>query len=63
MTWRTGNPPKGEYIVITRGYELMAMGYYRPDMGWCINGRWLGHNAVICWHEPPAMPKNLEAMR
>ena len=62
MTWRTGKPPQGDWIVIATGTRHMTLAYYRPDMGWCVHGRWQGHEAVVCWHEPPAWPKDFDKL-
>jgi hypothetical protein len=61
MGWHTSQPQKGQWIVIDRSYRLMSMANYDPVQGWCINGRWLGHDAVIYWHEPPPYP-DLQAL-
>ena len=56
MAWHTTKPHQGEYIVIDRIYHCLNIGVYRDDLGWMINGRWLGHDAVDCWLDPKDLP-------
>jgi hypothetical protein len=60
VSWNIGSNPKskGEYIVIDRMYGHMHVAHFRPEagLGWCINGRWLGHAAVRCWLDPKELP-------
>jgi hypothetical protein len=58
MTWRTGTPPKGRYVVVDRIYGSMDLASYdpHPSLGWCIRGRWLGHDAALCWTPGPDYP-------
>lgn len=57
--WRTGNPPiKGQYLAIDNSYWHLSAAYFSPErgLGWCINGKWLGHHVVAYWREAPALP-------
>lgn len=57
VSWRTGRPTRNDdYLVVDKVYWARKMGYYRSDFGWCINGRWLGHDAVRYWTELPDLP-------
>lgn len=58
--WNVGAPPsKDQYIVIDAVYWHLSIAYYEPakGLGWCINGRWLGHDAVALWREAPDIPE------
>jgi hypothetical protein len=53
------DPPKdGEYIVIDAAYQHMSLAQFRKDMGWCINGRWRGFDAALCYKDAPKRPKH-----
>lgn len=57
--WHPGNPAvKGEYLAIDHSYWHLSVAYFSPErgLGWCINGKWLGHDAVAYWREVPAVP-------
>lgn len=57
LPWRTGKPSRNDdYLVMDKTYRLRKIGHYRADLGWCINGRWLGHDAVECWQDLPPLP-------
>lgn len=61
--WNVGTNPttNGEYLVVDRIWRGMSVAQYmpesRPSMGWCINGRWLGHDAVECLDYLPDLPE------
>ena len=58
LPWRTGSPShKGDYIVVDKSYRFLSVAYYSPELGWCINGRWLGHDAVELWQDAPPIPE------
>lgn len=57
MTWRTDlPPPKGQWLVVDEMYRIPSVASYDTTLGWCIRGRWLGHDAVECWQAIEALP-------
>ena len=57
MTWHTDPPTRrSAYLVVDRMYRGMTLAHWTPEQGWCIRGRWLGHDGAECWMELPAMP-------
>lgn len=61
LPWIYTMPSRNDdYLVVDKAYRMLHLGYYRTDMGWCINGRWLGHDAVECWQEVPSIPAKRE---
>jgi hypothetical protein len=57
MQWSFGLPNhQGQFIVVDRMYHSITDANWRPDLGWCIRGRWLGHDAVDCWIDVGDLP-------
>lgn len=55
--WLKPNPKAiGEYLVVEKTYGFRAVALYRHDLGWCIKGRWLGHDAIRCFQHLPDVP-------
>lgn len=58
--WKTGEPPcRGDYLVVD-GWLSRTVGAWTPEQGWCIRGRWLGHEAAACWCELPTIPESIK---
>jgi hypothetical protein len=59
MTWHT-DPPRhqGEYLVVD-SWTKREVAAWRPDLGWCIRGKWVGHDGAACWMELPEIPVNV----
>lgn len=57
MTWLYGKPMPGEWLVVDVIYRQRSVAVYRHDLGWCIRGRWLGHEAVECFQALPPVPE------
>lgn len=60
MTWHTDRPHHtGEYLVVDT-WTKREVAHYRTDIGWCVRGKWVGHDGVLCWSEDlPAIPAHL----
>ena len=57
LPWIYSTPPRNDdYLIVDKSYRIRQMGHYRSDLGWSVNGRWLGHDAVECWQELPSLP-------
>jgi hypothetical protein len=55
--WRDGEPPtRGRYLVIDRINRSQSVAQWHPRLGWCVLGRWLGRDAVLCWAALPDDP-------
>lgn len=58
MKWQTGEPAKrGEYLAIDRIYRSLSVAHWTPEQGWCIRGRWLGHDGAHCWMATDFLPE------
>jgi len=57
MTWDYGRPRPGEWLVVDSVYRHRSVAVYRADLGWCINGRWRGHDAVECFQAIEPVPE------
>ena len=56
MTWHTHQPPhRGEYLVVD-SWSKREVAQWRPDLGWCVRGKWVGHDGVTAWMELPELP-------
>lgn len=56
MTWSTHQPPRqGEYLVVD-AWHRREVATWRPDLGWCVRGKWVGHDGVLGWMELPEIP-------
>ena len=62
MTWHTDRPKhQGEYLILDT-WQNRAIAQYRPDIGWCVRGHWVGHDGALCWmdvNDLPAIPAHL----
>ena len=59
MTWHTDSPPRqGEYLAVD-GWGQRTVAVWRSDLGWCVRGRWLGHDGVLGWMDLPEVPVNV----
>lgn len=49
MNWHT-DPPRqqGEYLVVD-SWCRREVATWRPDLGWCVRGKWVGRGGVQCW--------------
>jgi hypothetical protein len=57
MKWHTEKPMRnGSYIVVDRVWRMWDRGEWESNYGWCIRGRWLGHDCVVAWTDPPTLP-------
>lgn len=57
MKWQTGEPAKrGEYLAIDCIYRSLSVAHWTPEQGWCIRGRWLGHDGATHWMMLPELP-------
>jgi hypothetical protein len=57
VSWQYTTPPRdGRFIVVDRRYRFQDVAYYSREYGWCIAGRWLGHDAAECWDELQPLP-------
>jgi hypothetical protein len=56
MTWRTGTPPQGEWLIIDRVWRFRRVAIYNPAVGWVVDGRVLGHDGAEAWHALPDTP-------
>ena len=59
--WREGNPlTKGPYLVVDKINHTRSVAHFSPTIGWCVLGRWLGKDAVVCWSNLPEVPERIE---
>jgi hypothetical protein len=62
VSWQTTKPPRqDEYLAVDKVYGFRSVATYTIAQGWCINGKWLGHDAFECWQELDAVPKRGKA--
>jgi hypothetical protein len=60
MSWKNGVPELiDDYLIVDRIYRMRKIGHWRPELGWEINGRWLGKDAALCWRELPKIPSEI----
>lgn len=64
MTWRTGQPHHpGEYLAVDTWLKR-EVARWHPQHGWCVRGKWVGHDGVLCWTDDlPEIPAHLQRER
>jgi len=56
VTWHTDTPPRQDEYLVIDNWTKREVAVWRPDVGWCVRGKWVGHDGVMGWMELPGVP-------